>query len=163
MMCIIRIVDGKPFEHPIMVDNFKQAFPDVDLSAPLPEGFAWFERKERPSIDPLTEVFISGASEYEFDGNVWTDVWKVRDTTYEEKQAVIAQAYTNFKNFLTNEKPKFALTPDGVEAWDAVYNLVDGYSKENPLVLRSLVPPHQKPDGTWVTIANSGTAPNVIG
>ena len=43
MNLFIRIVDGQPFEHPIFEDNFKQAFPDVDLNN-LPSEFLKFVR-----------------------------------------------------------------------------------------------------------------------
>ena len=43
MELFIQIRDGLPFGHPIYGDNFRQAFPDVDLEN-LPPEFARFER-----------------------------------------------------------------------------------------------------------------------
>jgi hypothetical protein len=49
MNFIIRIKDGAPFEHPIAVLNFIDAFPTIDVNN-LPSEFAWFERVERPNL-----------------------------------------------------------------------------------------------------------------
>ena len=43
MECIIKIVDGVPFEHPIILDNFVSAYPELDLNN-LPPEWAKFER-----------------------------------------------------------------------------------------------------------------------
>lgn len=77
----IRIVNGQPFEHPIMEDNFLQAFPDVDINN-LPPEFARFERIEFPVLG-VYEVY-TGAT-YERDGDVYKDVHHVRQMTEEEK------------------------------------------------------------------------------
>ena len=39
MELYIRIVDGKPFEHPILGDNFRSVFPDIDTNI-----FRWRNR-----------------------------------------------------------------------------------------------------------------------
>ena len=31
MRLFIQIRDGQPFEHPIIEDNFREAFPDIDI------------------------------------------------------------------------------------------------------------------------------------
>ena len=36
MECIIKIVDGVPIDHPILLDNFISSYPDIDLNN-LPE------------------------------------------------------------------------------------------------------------------------------
>ena len=41
MELFIQIRNGQPFEHPIFGDNFRQAFPDVDVDN-LPPEFARF-------------------------------------------------------------------------------------------------------------------------
>jgi hypothetical protein len=45
----IRIVEGTPFEHPIVRLNMQQAFPDIDLDN-LPPEFAKFIRIEAPLL-----------------------------------------------------------------------------------------------------------------
>lgn len=82
MLCLIKIVDGVPFEHPMLVENYLQIFPDTDLSN-LPEGIAWFERKYKPEL-PENSVFVQPDPIYQFDGTVWTDVWLIRDMTEQE-------------------------------------------------------------------------------
>lgn len=90
MELFIRIVDGQPFEHPIFEDNFRQAFPDVDVNN-LPPEFARFERVAIPEIG-LYEVY-EGVS-YELIDGVYKDVHHVRLMTDAEKEAKIASIQT---------------------------------------------------------------------
>jgi len=90
MELFIRIKDGQPFEHPIIGDNFRQAFPDVDVNN-LPPEFARFERTEMPAIDAY-EVY-EGAT-YELVNGVYKDVHHVRLMTDVEKTTKIAEAKT---------------------------------------------------------------------
>ena len=80
MNLIIRIKDGKPFEHPIVLSNFVEAFPGVDLDN-LPPEFAWFERI-LPSAPGVYEVY-DGVT-YEWDNSIVKDVHHVRPMTGEE-------------------------------------------------------------------------------
>ena len=43
MELFIRVKDGQAFEHPILGDNFRQAFPNINVNN-LPSEFARFER-----------------------------------------------------------------------------------------------------------------------
>ena len=45
----IRIIDGQPFEHPILGDNFRQAFPDIDTYN-LPATYASFTGVPEPAL-----------------------------------------------------------------------------------------------------------------
>lgn len=83
MKLIIRIENGRPFEHPIFEDNFRMAFPDVDIEN-LPNNFAIFERVPQPQIGPYE--IIENLS-YEFVDNIVKDVWNIRTLTQEEKIA----------------------------------------------------------------------------
>jgi hypothetical protein len=94
MKLFIQIKDGKPFEHPIMEENFVSAFPDVDLNN-LPPQFAKFERVQRPILGPY-QVFVSENPDYELDGDTWKDVWRIRDMSNEEKVAHIQTVKTNW-------------------------------------------------------------------
>jgi hypothetical protein len=80
MNLIIRIKDGKPFEHPIVLSNFVEAFPNVDLDN-LPPEFAWFERI-LPPAPGVYEVY-DGVT-YEWDNSIVKDVHHVRPMTDEE-------------------------------------------------------------------------------
>ena len=76
MELYIRIKDGQPFEHPILGDNFRQAFPDIDTNN-LPLEFAKFTRVPRPVLG-ANEVY-EGCT-YAWSGDLITDVHHVRVT-----------------------------------------------------------------------------------
>lgn len=84
MELFIRIKDGQPFEHPIFGDNFREAFPDVDVNN-LPPEFARFERVAPPVWGPYDKnqrvQYVRGA-----DG-VYRDVWVCDTMTPEEIKA----------------------------------------------------------------------------
>ena len=162
MRCIIRIVDGQPFEHPIIVDNFIQAFPDIDINAQLPDGFAWFERKYRPTLQEH-EVFVNEHAHYEFDGTVWTDVWHVRDKTEAELRDEITVAYNFMRAKAAAAIESLSDDPEGVAAWTAFSAFLDERQAENPSRLKVSVFPYKNKDGVWVYIGKSGSAPDVIG
>lgn len=84
MNLYIRIIDGKPFEHPIFEDNFKEAFPHVDTNN-LPPEFLKFVRVEKPILKKY-EV-CADESTYEIIDGICTDVWAIRQMTDEEKMA----------------------------------------------------------------------------
>jgi hypothetical protein len=84
MHLYIRLKNGQPFEHPILEDNFRAAFPHVDLNN-LPDWVTKFERIPQPTLK-VYEVY-EGVT-YERDGNVFTDVHHVRSMTSEEKVAI---------------------------------------------------------------------------
>lgn len=110
MRLFIRIQDGVPFKHPILEDNFKQAFSNIDLNN-LPPEFALFERIPRPTVD-VYEVMESEDSTYELIDGVYKDVWQKRDMTTEEKtakQQAVKNAWAtmpnadNFSGWIFNE------------------------------------------------------------
>ena len=80
MELFIRIKDGQPFEHPIFGDNFRQAFPDVDVNN-LPPEFARFERVAAPVVG----VYQICNTTYELDGSIYKDVHTVCEMTDAEK------------------------------------------------------------------------------
>lgn len=81
MELFIQIRNGQPFEHPILGDNFRQAFPNIDVDN-LPESFAHFVRVEPPLVG-VYEVY-EGMT-YEWSNGSVTDVHHVRVMTLEEK------------------------------------------------------------------------------
>lgn len=87
MRLFIQIRDGQPFEHPILDENMREAFPHIDQNN-LPETFAEFIRVAPPVTDRF-EVY-EGVT-YEKVGSVYTDVHHVRPMTEEEKADKIAQ------------------------------------------------------------------------
>jgi hypothetical protein len=86
MKLFIQIKDGKPFEHPILEENFVSAFPDIDINN-LPPHFAIFERVQQPMLGPY-QLFASVGPTYELVGDTWKDVWHVREMTIDEKTAL---------------------------------------------------------------------------
>jgi hypothetical protein len=96
MELYIRIKDGQPFEHPIFGDNFRQAFPEVDVNN-LPPEFARFERIASPILD-VYEVMVSYEPTYELIDGVYKDVWHKRDMTAEEKTAKQQEVIATFRS-----------------------------------------------------------------
>lgn len=90
MQLFIQIRNGVPFEHPILEENLRQAFPDVDVSN-LPPEFAKFERVERRRLGPY-EVY-EGVN-YEMVDGVYKDVHQIRAMTTVERAEKIALAMT---------------------------------------------------------------------
>jgi len=81
MELFIRIKDGQPFEHPILGDNFRQVFPDVDVNN-LPPEFAHFVRVEPPVVGVYENY--TGVT-YEFIDGVYKDVHHVEPMTEQQK------------------------------------------------------------------------------
>ena len=94
MKLIIRVKDGQPFEHPILEDNFCQAFPDVDVNN-LPAEFARFERIAPPELGPY-ELY-EGVT-YEKIGDIFKDVHHVRQMTADEKLALQEKTKLEWNN-----------------------------------------------------------------
>jgi hypothetical protein len=92
MELYIRIKDGQPFEHPILGDNFRQAFPDIDTNN-LPSTFAMFTRVPEPAYGVYE---VCDSCTYEQDGDTFTDVHHVRAMTTEEKTAKQDEAKANW-------------------------------------------------------------------
>lgn len=83
MKLFIRIKDGVAVDHPIMEENFCQAFPHIDVNN-LPPEFAEFVRLEVP---PLGVYEIYEGTTYEKSGNNFQDFHHIRPMTLEEKTA----------------------------------------------------------------------------
>lgn len=120
MELFIRIKDGQPFEHPILGDNFREAFPHIDTNN-LPSEFAHFKRVE-PPIYGVYEVY-EGVT-YEWQNGLVTDVHHVRQMTEVEKlekQNAVKDAWAkgvNLTSWVFDEetcafKPPVAYPTDG--------------------------------------------------
>ena len=89
MNTFIQVLDGVPYEHPLMIDNMRQLFPEHDLQTP-PSGFAHFVRVARPALDVYEKIdssygFEGCGCEYEETESGFTDVWYVLQMTDAEK------------------------------------------------------------------------------
>jgi hypothetical protein len=91
MELYIQIRNGQPFEHPIFGDNFRQAFPDVDVNN-LPTEFAKFERVPQ---NVMPDVFEVAEVRYEWFDDIVKDVWSVRPMIDQEKANKIAEYRAN--------------------------------------------------------------------
>lgn len=83
----IQIKNGKPHEHPIFADNFREAFPGVDTDN-LPNTFARFIRVAQPDLGTY-EVY-DGVT-YEWVDGIVKDVHHVRPMTDEERAIKVKQ------------------------------------------------------------------------
>ena len=119
MNLFIRIVDGNVFEHPIMEENFKQAFIGIDTEN-LPKGFAKFVRVEPPVLG-VFEKYVG--STYEFVDGVYTDIHHIVEISEEEKLAKIEEARKKLRsNWTLDEETLTPIIPtkpvDGEYRWD---------------------------------------------
>jgi hypothetical protein len=163
MDLFIQIRNGQPFEHPIFGDNFRQAFPHIDVNN-LPPEFARFERVQCPNnastfqVDELT---------YQWVDNVVKDVWSVRDMTQEEH----AQRMVEITNRVLNDH-KFYIeytqrrieesTGDAQKAWEEHLVALNAWALVDPLKPKFPKAPIFNEDGTVYTVNDAGSAPNVI-
>jgi hypothetical protein len=101
MELFIRIKDGQSFEHPILGENLRQAFPEIDVNN-LPPEFARFERVERPILSEY-EILVLEEPTYELVDGVYKDVWHKREMTLEEKEIVEQNKIKLFKDSWANQ------------------------------------------------------------
>lgn len=85
--------NGQAKEHPIIGDNFRQAFPNIDVNN-LPSNFARFERVSRPMSGPYEKNHRSSYQK-RFDG-VWADTYICDPMTQEEIVALQDQVKASF-------------------------------------------------------------------
>lgn len=165
MELYIQIKDGQPFEHPIFVDNFKEAFPHLDVNN-LPPEFARFERIEQPNTAGLFQV---EEVSYQWVDGVVKDVWTAREMTDVERAEKTAQL---------TEEILYGIEQRKVYAQDRVINGPDETTRQafadylavlNAYVLKDVVNPNipYSPrttiDGIVLPLDTPGSAPNVIG
>ena len=83
MELFLRIQNGQPFEHPILGDNFRQAFPHIDVNN-LPAEFARFIRVAPPVLGPYEK---NQTVVYQLVNGVYTDVFTCEQMTAQEISA----------------------------------------------------------------------------
>lgn len=165
MELFIRIKDGQPFEHPIFGDNFRQAFPDVDVNN-LPSEFARFERIQCPQ---LATTFQVDEVSYQWIDGIVKDVWTVREMTSEEKSQKLenlsasAVGTVNYMKDVSQDNANKASTEAAKQAWLDYIEMLNVWTLVDPVNPNIPAPPVIRPDGTVVSITSPGTEPNVIG
>jgi len=138
MELYIRIKDGQPFEHPILADNFCQAFPDVDTNN-LPSEFAKFVRVPAPMLGPYEK---NQTVSYQLVDGVWTDVFACEQITTEEiaaKQQAVKDAWAanGFTSWVFNETtcefdpPKPKPTDGKIYIWNEL--TISWFQIKNPV------------------------------
>jgi hypothetical protein len=91
MKLYIQTENGEPIDHPILEENFIQAFSNIDTKNLTPE-FSKYIRQA-----PLTLNRYEGVT-YERNGYAFTDFHRVRSINNKEKTAVIDQIKSNQPN-----------------------------------------------------------------
>ena len=87
--------DGAPFEHPIMGENLRNAYPEIDVNH-LPSQFARFERIEKPALG-VYDKGVSVSYVVCSDGVV-RDHWTIDPMTEQEKLDKQNEVKTAWKN-----------------------------------------------------------------
>ena len=142
MLCIIKIVDGIPFQHPIMLDNFTVAFPDIDIRN-LPPEYAYFNRIERPIL-PGDKVFEQDDPVYRFVDGMWSDVWLTRDKTQEELDQEIIQKYRLMKEFAEPILPLLTNAEDTTLWSSYISDIETAMQAPSPLTWRDIPSPRRQ-------------------
>ena len=104
----IQIRDGQPYQHPIFGDNFREAFPHVDVDN-LPPEFARFRRLPCPMN---ASEFEKDIATYQWVNGIVQDVWSVRPMN-EEELADYMQLKTTRVNYQAETLRELA--QDGVD------------------------------------------------
>lgn len=165
MEMYIQIKDGQPFGHPILADNFQQAFPHIDVNN-LPPEFARFERVEQPNTaGPFQVEEVS----YQWVDGIVKDVWTIREMADAERTEKTTQLTEQLLDGIQQRK---------VYAQERVDNGPDETTRQafaeylaalNAFVLEDVVnpnipfPPKTTIDGVVLPLDTPGSAPNVIG
>lgn len=108
MNMFIKVKDGKAVDHPIVFENFLQAYPHIDVNN-LPPEFARFERIEPPRPG-IYEVY-EGVT-YERVGDVFKDVHHIRPMTDEEKTVKQDEVKSWWNANLASKYPSWIFNED---------------------------------------------------
>lgn len=164
MDLFIQIRDGQPFAHPIFGDNFREAFPHIDVNN-LPPEYARFERVACPHNATLFEVDVVS---YQWVNGIVKDVWSVRDMTEEERAAKTEQVreevlkkWDTYKRVSQWEIDN-AATEQIRQLWVDHLAALNAWTLVDPLQPKFPSPPVMADDNTVYTVNDAGTAPNVI-
>ena len=137
MELFIRIKDGQPFEHPILGDNFRDAFPNVDTNN-LPAEFARFVRVQAPVVGVYEK---NQTVSYQLVDGVYTDVFSVEQMTIEE----IAEK---------QQATKDAWMPNGFASWVFNENTCS-FEAPTPRPTDGKFYQWDEPTTSWVEVSNA--------
>jgi len=165
MELFIQIRDGQPFEHPILGDNFREAFPHIDVNN-LPPEFARFERLPDPKNATTFQV---DEVRYEWFDGVVKDVWSVREMTQEEKTQKLealtktALSHCEFLKIMAQEKLDLSTTDEQRQAWTAYIAQLSAWVLIDPENPKLPPTPRIAADGSVLQVTAPGAEPDVIG
>lgn len=165
MDLFIQIRNGQPFEHPIFDDNFREAFPDVDVNN-LPQEFARFERIPKPDLGVFEAV---DDPVYQWVDGVVKDVWTIRPMTTEERAERIrnmtesAIASVEFIKTMAQQNAVKAPNEEAKQAWLDYLFTLNAWTLVDPVEPNIPEPPRINSDGTVMNTNLPGSEPNVIG
>jgi hypothetical protein len=133
----IRMLNGRPVDHPMLRSNLESAFPDVDFNN-LPDWLARFERVAQPRI-AVYEVATGPV--YVIDGDQVRDQWVVRAMTDDEiliKQNIVKQTFAYDQ-------------PDKVASW-SFQETTCSYTPPTPYPTDGLVYDWHELSQTWIPL-----------
>lgn len=164
MELFIQIRDGQPFEHPIFGDNFRQAFPLIDVNN-LPPDFARFERIECPNSATTFQV---NEVTYQWVDGVVKDVWSVREMNDEERAEKLQQLSDSANASVEYMKRMAQSNADNASGEEAKQAWIDYITQLNAWVLADPVNPNiPRPpvvsNGVVLSTTAAGSEPDVIG
>ena len=155
MNLYIRIQNGVTFEHPILEENARQAWPDLNFDL-LPDWLARFRRYAQPGPDVMpVGVFQRAVCSYtQAEDGAWQDTWMVEDMTAEEQQVLTRQRLAQAKESQTVlvESARAAAAVDGipaetVSAWNTYADAVAALQITDPFTIDWPAPPRIASDG----------------
>ena len=146
----IQIRDGQPHEHPILADNFRDAFPGVDTEN-LPDTFAKFIR-----VDPVLDTYgVHEGVTYQWVDGVVKDVHSVRPMTEEERAAKTSKleaAANQLKLDLITICNDMIGEGEAVDLWQAAKDALEAWVLESVDPITPAFPlfPIKDEAGNWV-------------
>lgn len=168
MELFIQILNGQPHEHPILGDNFRQAFPSVDVDN-LPPEFARFERITFGESGMQAGVFDVPEVSYQWVDGIVKDVWSVRPMTDDERVQKLADLTSSANGQIAwakqfaQDNADAAPTEEARQAWLGYLTVLNAWVLHDPVNPDIPRPPRVMPDGTVLGTSAPGSAPDVIG
>ena len=164
----IRIKDGVPDGFPLMGDNFRQAFPHIDVDN-LPPEFSKFVLTEAPPVDEWAHHLPYKIMDTTFvkDGDVWTDSWALRELTPAELERESARKKILVDEEIERLKELLAKILDEASEinkplWQEFIAEFAAFTYDDPFTVKLPRFPRIQ-NGVRLTNDTAGAAPNVIG
>jgi len=155
MNLFLKIVDGKPVNHPSTEENLLQAFPEG-----IPVEYEPFERSGTHNSE--YGVFEKSIVEYVKNGDVWTDSWSIAPMTEEEKAVRIEEISTAVTRQVKQENLRIAeynimlatAMSDlrALQAWSKYADVCKAWTLKSVVPTTPPIPafPERTPEGFWI-------------